>query len=146
MDIKTITFTAKTLGSHRPGLPVRATAGAAGFDLCAAEATIIFAGDRKCIPTGIGVEIPGGYAALILGRSGNTITRGLHVATGLIDSDYRGQVGVMAFNDSDDTIRIAAGERIGQMVFIAVPQVTLIPADSLTPTERGTAGFGSTGR
>jgi dUTP pyrophosphatase len=81
-----------------------------------------------------------------MGRSGNTIKKGLHVALGLVDEDYRGEIGVVAFNQSSDAISFAKGDRVAQMVILPYPKVTFIETEMLSDTERGTGGYGSTGK
>lgn len=97
-------------------MPTYGTRGAAGADLYAATSVTIPSGGRCLIPTGVSVEIPEGHFCYVMGRSGNTIKRGLCVALGLVDEDYRGEIGVMAFNQSDEAISFAKGNRVAQMV------------------------------
>lgn len=127
-------------------IPTYASIGASGLDLTAIDLTIINPGERTLLRTGISIEIPQGYGALVMGRSGNTIKRGLFVALGLIDSDYRGEIGVMAFNTTNKKMIIQQGDRIGQLVIMPTPQIQIEETNELTDTNRGTGGFGSTGR
>lgn len=108
--------------------------------------TLVQACQRALLHTGISVELPQGYGAFVMGRSGNTIKRGLLVALGLIDSDYRGEIGVMAFNTTDKKMIIQQGDRIAQLVIMPTPQIVLEEVDELSDTQRGNDGFGSTGR
>lgn len=126
-------------------LPYQATCGSAGADLSCNKAVVIKPKERCLIETGVSMEIPCGHLAFVIGRSGNTINKGLHVALGLIDSDYRGNIGVMAFNQSDKEIAVKNGDRIGQIVILPVPQINFIEVDELSKTERGEGGYGSTG-
>lgn len=126
-------------------IPAYASIGASGLDLSAIDLIIINPGERTLLRTGISIELPQGYGALVMGRSGNTIKRGLFVALGLIDSDYRGEIGVMAFNATDKKMIIQQGDRIGQLVIIPTPQILLKETSELSDTERGNGGFGSTG-
>lgn len=136
---------------HGEGLPLPeyATEGAAGLDLVAAcEGEVkLMPGKRELIPTGFRIEIPAGYEAQIRGRSGLALKRGLGIpnAPGTIDSDYRGEVGVLLINWSDEPQTIRRGERIAQMVVAPVARAELIEADKLDGTMRGSGGFGHSG-
>lgn len=127
-------------------MPTYGTSGAAGLDLYASADVTIQPNERVLIPTGVAMEIPEGHFCYVMGRSGNTIKKGLHVALGTIDSDYIGEIGVMAFNQSDDVISFAKGDRVAQMVILPYPKVEFVEVDELSETERGTGGYGSTGK
>jgi dUTP pyrophosphatase len=127
-------------------MPTYGTSGAAGLDLYASADVTIQPNERMLIPTGVAMEIPEGHFCYVMGRSGNTIKKGLHVALGLVDEDYRGEIGVMAFNQSDEVISFAKGDRVAQMVILPYPKVEFVEADELSDTERGTGGYGSTGK
>lgn len=129
--------------------PSRMSAGAAGHDLYAAfERPITLLGaDVLLVPTGLALEIPFGYEGQIRPRSGLAM-KGVTVmnAPGTIDSDYRGEVKVLLVNHSDRGLTINPGDRIAQLVFApVVPAVILTQATELDSTDRGEAGFGSTG-
>lgn len=128
-------------------IPVYKTSGAAGADLYAIADDIIYPGDTVIIKTGLSVVIPDGYCGLVQGRSGLSVNDNYHVKTGIIDSDYRGEIGVIMSNPctSHMPLHIAKGDRIAQILFIAVSQVDFIECHSLDDTERGSGGFGSTG-
>ena len=130
-------------------LPAYATSGAAGMDVAAAvnKPVILAAGERLAIPTGFAMAVPVGYEAQIRPRSGLALKHGVTVANapGTIDSDYRGEVAILLVNLGDQDFTIARGMRIAQMIVAPVTQVTPIATDSLADTERGDAGFGSTG-
>jgi len=130
-------------------LPAYATSGAAGMDVAAAvdKPVILGAGERLAIPTGFAMAVPAGYEAQIRPRSGLALKHGVTVANapGTIDSDYRGEVAILLVNLGDQDFTITRGMRIAQMVVAPVTQVTPIATDSLADTERGDAGFGSTG-
>ena len=137
--------------SHAEGLPlpVYATGGAAGADLCAAvdgEITIE-SGAREAVPTGLILEIPDGFEAQVRPRSGLAIRQGLTIvnAPGTIDSDYRGELKVVMVNLGAETVIIARGDRIAQMVIAPVTRAEFVEADELTSSDRGAGGFGSTG-
>lgn len=132
-------------------LPQRATEGAAGMDLYACfEGEIVLEPlGRVLVPTGLAMELPGsGYVGLVFARSGLALREGLAMANGVgvIDSDYRGELSVPVVNLSNQPIHIVSGERVAQLVImpVALPQVSW--QQSLGETERGTGGFGSTGR
>jgi dUTP pyrophosphatase len=103
--------------------------------------------ERKLIPTGLFMEIPAGYECQVRPRSGLALKKGLTVlnSPGTIDADYRGEVGVILINLSAENVTIEPGERIAQLVFARVEQAVWSIADTLTQTERGAGGFGSTG-
>jgi dUTP pyrophosphatase len=129
-------------------VPTRATEGAAGYDLVALDKHEIVPHGHALVDTGIALEIPEGYAGLILPRSGLALKKGLTVlnAPGLIDSDYRGNVKVLLWNTNDagHTQVVAAGDRIAQLIFIKVETPDLIRAAWLSSSDRGAGGFGST--
>jgi len=130
-------------------LPTYATSGAAGMDVAAAvdKPVTLGAGERLAIPTGFAMAVPAGYEAQIRPRSGLALKHGVTIANapGTIDSDYRGEVAILLVNLGDQDFTITRGMRIAQMVVAPVTQVTPIATDSLADTERGDAGFGSTG-
>lgn len=104
--------------------------------------------DRKIIPTGLHLELPKGYEAQIRPRSGLAYENGLSIpnAPGTIDSDYRGEIKVILVNLSKETIKIEHGDRIAQMVIAKYEQAEFVQVRRLSDTNRGTSGFGSTGR
>ena len=132
-------------------VPVRATSGSAGIDLCACmdEPLAVSGRGHALVPTGIAIALPGdGYAAFVFARSGLAIKRGLGLlnGVGVIDSDYRGEVCVGLVNQFDDDYVIQPGERIAQLVVMPVAALPVVEVDSLDETARGAGGFGSTGR
>lgn len=131
-------------------IPVYGSPSAAGADLCACldAAVEIAPGQTRMIPTGLAVEIPEGYAGLIYARSGLSCKRGLAPANkvGVIDSDYRGELMVALHNHGSEMQCVAPGDRIAQLVLAACPQADFITVENLSATERGTGGFGSTGK
>ena len=128
-------------------LPTYAREGDAGLDLSAAAAVTLAPGERQLVPTGLHVAIPAGYAGLVLPRSGLALCSGVTVlnAPGLIDSGYRGEVGVLLVNHGTLTVTINRGERIAQLVIQEVTQAALVEVQELDATRRGEGGFGSTG-
>lgn len=111
------------------------------------EAIVLKSMSRTLIPTGLFLEIPHGYECQVRPRSGLALKRGVSVLNtpGTIDADYRGEVGVILFNMSDEEFTVENGERIAQLVFAPVLQVEWDESESLSETERGVGGFGSTG-
>lgn len=130
-------------------LPSRAHTGDAGLDLYSSVAARIGPGERFAVGTGIAVEIPDGYAGLVLPRSGLARRHGISLvnAPGLIDSGYRGEIEVLLLNtDPAETFAVRAGDRIGQLLVVAVPQFEPELSRELSDSERGDGGFGSSGR
>jgi len=133
-------------------LPAYQSAHAAGLDLLAAvpeDAPMILApGKHALVPTGLTVALPPGFEAQVRPRSGLAAKHGVTVlnAPGTVDADYRGEIGVLLINHGDSPFPIQRGERIAQMVIASVIQVELVAVASLTATDRGSGGFGSTGR
>ena len=122
--------------------------GDAGLDLRAAIDATVKPGERVMVPTGVAVAIPDGHAGLVLPRSGLASKHGLTLANapGLIDAGYRGEVMCSMVNlDRDEAIEIRTGDRIAQLVIVAVPTATPTWADALPESHRGEGGFGSTG-
>jgi dUTP pyrophosphatase len=139
---------------HGEGLPLPAyqTAHAAGLDLLAAvpdDAPVVLApGRHAMVPTGLSIALPEGYEAQVRPRSGLAAKHGVTVlnSPGTIDADYRGEVCVLLINHGPAPFTIRRGERVAQMVIAAVVRADLAVAASLTTTQRGSGGFGSTGR
>jgi dUTP pyrophosphatase len=139
---------------HRDGLalPAYQTAGSAGMDLAAAVAEddpiSIEPGARALIPTGLQIALPEGLEAQIRPRSGLALKEGVTCLNtpGTIDSDYRGEIGVLLINHGQATFKVTRGMRIAQMVIAPVLQVELRDVVDLPSSARGEGGFGSTGR
>lgn len=129
-------------------LPAYATAGAAGMDVVAAEALTLAPGARAAVATGFAIAIPAGYEVQVRPRSGLALKHGITCLNtpGTIDSDYRGEVKVILINLGDAPFPIARGERIAQLVPAPVQRATLAIVETLDDTDRGSGGFGSTGR
>jgi dUTP pyrophosphatase len=133
-------------------LPAYQSAHAAGLDLVAAvpegDPLVLMPGARALVPTGLTIALPPGYEAQVRPRSGLAAKHGVTVLNtpGTIDADYRGEIGVILINHGDAPFSIRRGERIAQMVVAAVVQAELVPVDALAATDRGSGGFGSTGR
>jgi dUTP pyrophosphatase len=133
-------------------LPAYQSAHAAGLDLLAAvpldEPMVLAPGKHALVPTGLTIALPPGYEAQIRPRSGLAAKHGVTVlnAPGTVDADYRGEIGVLLINHGDAPFPVRRGERIAQMVIASVVRAELVPAASLSATDRGAGGFGSTGR
>lgn len=131
-------------------LPYYATAGAAALDLhaCTDGDILIAPHERVFIPTGIAVAIPEGYVGIMAVRSSMGAKHGINLANGIgvIDSDYRGQLHVTLYNTTDAPYTVRSGDRIAQLMVMPVARPTIKVVDTLPETERGTGGFGSTGR
>lgn len=130
-------------------LPSPGSPGSAGLDLRAAvaEDLVLPPGGRALVPTGLILEIPPGWEGQVRPRSGLALRHGIGVvnAPGTIDSDYRGEVGVILINLGDQPFRLQRGDRIAQLVLAPVERVEWEEADSLEDSQRGPGGFGSTG-
>jgi dUTP diphosphatase len=139
---------------HGEGLPLPdyQSALAAGLDLLAAvpqDAPLVLApGEYALIPTGLTIALPAGFEAQVRPRSGLAAKHGVTVlnAPGTVDADYRGEIGVLLINHGDKPFPVRRGERIAQMVIASVCRAELVAVSSLSSTERGNDGFGSTGR
>lgn len=132
-------------------IPVRATSGSAGLDLCACidSPVTLAGGETALIPTGIAIELPSEeMAAFVFARSGLAVKHGIGLlnSVGVIDSDYRGEIKVGVINQISEPYTITPGERIAQLVIMPVCPLTPVEVDSLDETMRGTGGFGSTGK
>ena len=139
---------------HAEGLalPAYQSADAAGLDLLAAVADnaplVLAPGKHATVPTGLAVALPPGFEAQVRPRSGLAARHGVTVlnSPGTIDADYRGEISVILINHGDAPFMIHRGERIAQMVIAPVVRAELAVAASLSATDRGSGGFGSTGR
>jgi dUTP pyrophosphatase len=129
-------------------LPAYAREGDAGLDLAAAAMVTLAPGGRALVPTGLRVAIPDGYAGLVLPRSGLALRSGVTVlnAPGLIDSGYRGEIGVLLVNHGSEPAPIQRGDRIAQLVIQPVARAELVEVRELPESRRGAGGFGSTGQ
>jgi dUTP pyrophosphatase len=140
----------KVINKSSHALPEYATPLSAGLDLRAnLEADILLEpGKTALIPTGLFIELPDGYEAQIRPRSGLAFKHGITVlnSPGTVDADYRGEIKVLLINHSQQVFAIANGERIAQMVVAAYQQISWIPSEVLSDTERGAGGYGSTGK
>jgi len=129
-------------------LPEYKTEGSAGMDLCSAEEEITLGSlERALVSTGLFMEIPLGYEGQVRPRSGLSIKHGISLINciGTIDSDYRGEIKIPIVNLSNEAYTIKRGDRIAQIIFAQVEQATLVEVESISETDRGHGGFGSTG-
>ena len=156
LDETSVDLAGQILGSYSSQIPVvllndkakmptKAHTSDAGWDLYAANSTIISEHQRKTIETGIALEIPNGYVGLIWPRSGLSVKQGIDVLAGVVDSGYRGEIKVCLYNTSKDNVVIESGDRIAQILIQPVSQMEMMAVDSLSDTERGEGGFGSSG-
>ncbi|WP_416831097.1 dUTP diphosphatase, partial [Helicobacter ganmani] len=120
----------------------------AGFDLCASENLILEKGKWGLIPTGLSFSFPKGYEIQVRPRSGLALKYGITIlnSPGTIDSDYRGEIKIIAINFGDEDFKINAGDRIAQAVLCKVKQAKIKAVQTLDKTKRGKKGFGSTGK
>lgn len=127
--------------------PTRAEVGAAGYDLSACEDKIIPAGKWDKVDTGIAVEFPSYCYGRVAPRSGLAFKKGISVGAGVIDSSYRGTIQVILFNHGTEDFSVKSGDRIAQLIFekIYTPELEEVTIETLTTTDRGSGGFGSTG-
>jgi dUTP pyrophosphatase len=152
----TVRLGVRRLPSRDPALPLPAyaTAGAAGMDLQAnlapedrARGLTLAPGARALVPTGLALEIPASHEVQVRPRSGLALRHGLTVlnAPGTVDSDYRGELGVILVNLGGEPATVAHGDRVAQMVLAPVARVAWAEAGELAASPRGAGGFGSTG-
>lgn len=130
-------------------LPATATSLSAGADLLAAvaETVVLSPGQRAVIPTGIAIQLPGGFEAQVRPRSGLAAKHGVTVlnAPGTIDSDYRGEIGVILINHGDEDFSVTRGMRVAQIIVAPIGRVVWQEVNELEASTRGQGGFGSTG-
>ena len=129
-------------------VPENAYVGDGAVDLRSTKDLVLKPFERALVPTGIAIELPLGYAALVVPRSGLAIKHGITLvnAPGLIDSNYRGEIGAIIANmDPHEAFEIKRGDRIAQLMIIAVEQPEFEVVETLSETERGSGGFGSSG-
>ena len=139
----------KVVNKGRQPLPAYATEQSAGMDLRAniSEPVVLRPMERRLIPTGLYIALPAGYEAQVRPRSGLALKHGITVlnAPGTIDADYRGELGGLLVNLSNEAFTINDGERIAQMVIARHEQATFVEVGDLDATERGAGGYGHTG-
>jgi len=145
-----VTVKLRRVGQRGPplDLPRYETAGSAGLDLRADEPVTLAPGERRLVPTGLAIELPHGHEGQVRPRSGLALRLGVGMvnAPGTIDSDYRGEVGVILVNHGQEPVSFARGERIAQLVIAPVVRAELVLVEELAGSDRGAGGFGSTGK
>lgn len=141
-----ITVKIKKVGTS-VSTPAYKTVGATGCDVCSRENATIPPNSSRLVRTGLFLEVPQGYECQVRPRSGLALNNGITVlnAPGTIDSDYRGEVGVLLYNTGTEPFNVRPGDRIAQFVFAPVTIATFEEADDLADTIRGSGGYGSTG-
>lgn len=128
--------------------PVYAHPGDAGADLVATEDVVLAPGERATVGTGLSIALPHGYVGFVMPRSGLAAKHGITIvnAPGTVDAGYRGEIRVTLLNtDARESYAIAAGDRIAQLIVMALPAVRFVEVERLPGSERGENGFGSTG-
>jgi dUTP pyrophosphatase len=130
-------------------LPSKQSRGSSGVDLhaCVEEDIVLAPGRSALVPTGIVIEVPPGYEAQVRPRSGLALKKGVTVlnSPGTVDSDYRGEVGVILINHGGESVTVKRGDRVAQMIFCAVMDPVIEESERLEETGRGAGGFGHTG-
>ena len=137
-------YVKKLVGSAM--IPARANKTDAGYDLWSVESYTLKPLERKLFKTGISVEIPEGHYGRIAPRSGLAYKHGLDVLAGVIDSSYRGEIGVILINLGDKDVYITHGDRVAQLIIESCRYPEMIQVDELGVSNRGLGGFGSTGK
>ena len=125
-------------------LPKRQTPGSAGYDLATNETFELLPGQRRLVRTGLSVAVPEGTYGRVAPRSGLAVKHGIDVLAGVVDSDYRGELGVVLINHGSEPFRAIRGERIAQLIIERVDTPDIEVVDDLDDTTRGEGGFGST--
>jgi dUTP pyrophosphatase len=129
-------------------LPVYAHPGDAGADLVSTEDVVLAPGERATVPTGLSIALPNGYVGFVVPRSGLAMRHGITIVNspGTVDAGYRGEIRITLLNtDARESYAISAGDRIAQLIVMALPRVRFVEVERLPGSERGEGGFGSTG-
>jgi dUTP diphosphatase len=129
----------------RAVLPSRGSSSSAGLDLCSIEEITLRPNERLVARTGLAVAIPEGYYGRLAPRSGLASKHGLDILAGVVDADYRGEIGCIIYNTSNETVRLPAHTKICQLIIEKIITPAAAWADDLSETDRGEGGFGSTG-
>ncbi len=141
-----MTLLFKRLLDHGLPIPSRGSDFAAGLDLQSAEETIIEPGQRKLIKTGFAVQLPEGHYGRIAPRSGLAYKHGIDILAGVIDIDYRGDIGCILYNTSTTPFSVHVGDKIAQLIVEACSYPETLEVEDLPATTRGGGGYGSTGK
>lgn len=123
-------------------LPKRSSEGAVGYDLCSAIECVVPPHGKALVPTDLSLCIPDGLYGRIAPRSGLAVKRFIDVGAGVVDPDYRGNVGILLFNHGDEPFKIEWGDRVAQLILEKVAILEVLETDDLDKTKRGTGGFG----
>ena len=126
-------------------IPHYAHQGDAGMDIFSAEEAVIKAGERKNVRTGVKMEMPEGFVGLVWDKSGLALKNGIKTMAGVIDACYRGEIGIVLVNLSDQDYKVEKGQKIAQMLIQKAERAEIEEARELSETKRGDGGFGSTG-
>lgn len=126
-------------------VPKRASSGAAGYDLTSVQDMVIPPNERAIVKTGLAITVPHGTYGRVAPRSGLAVKAGIHVGAGVIDEDYRGEVGIVLFNLSQKPFEVFVRDRVAQLILEKCEIADVVVVDSLSSTDRGAGGFGSTG-
>ncbi len=129
----------------RAMLPTRGSSSAAGLDLYSIEAITLAPNERRLIQTGLAVAIPEGYYGRLAPRSGLATQKGINVLAGVIDADYRGEIGCLLHNAGNEIVSLPEQSKICQLIIEKIATPNAVWVDSLDETSRGSGGFGSTG-
>lgn len=128
-------------------IPTKGSQDCAGYDLYSNENVIVYEGERELIKTGVCIEIPPGYYGRIAPRSGLALKHGIDTMAGVIDADFRGEIGVILLNtDKSNIFRVSKGDRIAQIIFEKCMNADFLEAENLKESVRAEGGFGSSGR
>ncbi len=127
-------------------LPTKGTKLSAGYDLFASEHVTVPPQGRVIVPTGISIELPSGTYGRVAPRSGLAVKHGIDIGAGVIDEDYRGPVGVVLFNLGTSEFVVNPGDRVAQLIVTPYASPDIVQVATSTATDRGSGGFGSTGR
>jgi dUTP pyrophosphatase len=129
----------------RAVLPTRGSSAAAGLDLYSIEAVELQPHERRLVRTGLAVAIPEGFYGRVAPRSGLATKQGIDVLAGVIDADYRGEIGCLLYNSGHEPVHLPAQSKICQLIIEQIVTPVAVWAENLTDTDRGSGGFGSTG-
>lgn len=130
-------------------MPTKATRGSGAYDIYSTDELLLAPEGRYAFGTGLAMEIPDGFVALVCPRSGLAVKNGVTVlnAPGVVDPDYRGEVKAIVINhDLREPLQVSKGDKIAQLLFVQAEEVEFEAAEELSSTQRGTGGFGSTGK
>ena len=127
-------------------IPTRASDNSAGLDLYASKTTVIEAYNRNLIDTNLKLEMVGGTFGMITGRSGIAWNHGIQIHTGIIDSDYRGELKILAYNTDKNNYVVWKGDRVGQLIILSHEKPEIRIVNTVNETSRGAHGFGSSGK